>query len=102
MTQNQDISDWKMTKAGTLGSRFEEDIVSQALEKEGIPFLIRRYSDTAYDGLFIPQKGWAAVMVPKEFVERTKEVIGNLKEDFENQDSEDRSQEPEDKTQKSE
>ena len=65
-------------------------------------FLIRRYSDTAYDGLFIPQKGWAAVMVPMEFVERTKELIGNLKEDFENQDSEDRSQEPEDKTQKSE
>ena len=74
MAQNQDISDWKMTKAGTLGSRFEEDIVSQALEKEGIPFLIRRYSDTAYDGLFIPQKGWAAVMVPKEFVERCASV----------------------------
>jgi len=83
MTGRRDVKRWKMSRAGTLDNRFEEDMVSQSLEKEGIPFLIRRYSDTAYDGLFIPQKGWAAVMVPDEFVERAKAVIGNLKEDFE-------------------
>lgn len=75
-----------MSKAGTVGNRFEEDMVSQTLEKEGIPFLIRRYSDTAYDGLFIPQKGWAAVMVPDEFMERAKAVIGELKRDFESKE----------------
>ena len=73
---------WKMVKAGTLESKFEEDMVSQALETEGIPFLIRRYSDTAYDGLFIPQKGWASVMVPGEFMERAKAILDNLKTDF--------------------
>lgn len=71
-------------------------MISDALEKEGIPFLIRRYSDTAYDGLFIPQKGWAAVMVPDEFVGRAKAIVENLKKDFEceeaNQESEDRIQ----------
>lgn len=75
-----------MFKASTVGNRFEEDMVSLALEKEGIPFLIRRYSDTAYDGLFIPQKGWAAVMVPDEFMERAKAVIGELKRDFESKE----------------
>ena len=82
MSDPQGTKRWKMTKAGTLESRFEEDIVSQALEKEGIPFLIRRYSDTAYNGLFIPQKGWASVMVPDEFMERAKAILDNLKTDF--------------------
>jgi len=82
MSKNPGPKGWKMLKVSTVDNRFEEDIVSQALEKEGIPFLIRRYSDTAYDGLFIPQKGWAAVMVPKDFVERAKAVIGDLRKDF--------------------
>jgi hypothetical protein len=76
-----------MSRAATLGNRFEEDIVSQALEKERIPFLIRRYSDTAYDGLFIPQKGWAAVMVPHEFMDRAKALIEDLRKDFKIEES---------------
>jgi hypothetical protein len=83
MAESTDIKHWKLSKVGTVGNKFEEDIVSQALERRGIPFLIRRYSDTAYDGLFIPQKGWAAVMVPAEFMERAQAVIENLKKDFE-------------------
>ena len=86
MADNRNAKLWKMFKASTVGNRFEEDMVSLALEKEGIPFLIRRYSDTAYDGLFIPQKGWAAVMVPDEFMERAKAVIGELKRDFESKE----------------
>lgn len=77
---------WKMFKVGTVWNKFEEDMVSQALQKREIPFLIRRYSDTAYDGLFIPQKGWAAVMVPDEFMERAKAVIKDLRKDFESED----------------
>lgn len=83
MAHDRDKREWKMSKAATLESKFEEDIVSQALEKEKIPFLIRRYSDTAYDGLFIPQKGWATVMVPGEFAEKAEAIIQNLRRDFE-------------------
>jgi hypothetical protein len=102
MVDDPDVSRWKMAKAGIVGDRFEEDMVSQALERQGIPFLIRRYSDTAYDGLFIPQKGWAAVMVPKEYVERAKAVLGNLKKDFKLEDTETKNQKPEDGSQESE
>ena len=76
------MDQWRMIKVTTLENRFEEDTVAEALKREDIPFLIRRYSDTAYDGLFIPQKGWATVMVPADFEERAKAVIEKIKEDF--------------------
>ncbi len=82
MGDKRDAARWKMSRISTVANKFEGDRVSHALEKQGIPFLIRRYDDTAYDGLFIPQKGWAAVMVPDEFVEKAKAVIENLKRDF--------------------
>ncbi len=86
MADTHDMDHWRMIKATTLENRFEEDTVAEALKKEEIPFLIRRYSDTAYDGLFIPQKGWATVMVPAEFKERAKAVIKKIKEDFTGED----------------
>jgi hypothetical protein len=92
MGADENVPDWKMSRVETLANRFEEDMVSQALEKAGIPFLIRRYSDTAYDGLFIPQKGWASVMVPEELVDKAKAVVGNVKKDFEKKESGDRRQ----------
>jgi len=82
MTEKNDTDHWRMLKVMTLENRFEEDTVAEALKKEDIPFLIRRYSDTAYDGLFIPQKGWATVMVPVEFQEKAKALIEKIKEDF--------------------
>ena len=81
-----DSSFGDMVKVLTVENRFEADMVSQALEKEGIPFLIRGYSDTAYNGIFIPQKGWAAVMVPREFKEKAKEIIEVLRRDFESEE----------------
>ncbi|MCX7822167.1 MAG: DUF3786 domain-containing protein [Syntrophobacterales bacterium] len=49
----------------TLANRFEADIVSDVLEREGVPFWIRSFEETAYDGLFVIQKGWGQVLVPR-------------------------------------
>jgi hypothetical protein len=86
MADDSDTTTWTMEKAGIVANQFEEDMASQALEKEKIPFLIRRYSDTAYDGLFIPQKGWAAVMVPAGSLERAKAIIEAVRKDFQGRD----------------
>jgi len=53
-------------KIFVVENKFEADLLSQALQKEGVPVMVRTFSDTAYDGLYIPQKGWAAIMVPEE------------------------------------
>jgi ketol-acid reductoisomerase len=66
-------------KVTVAENKFEADLISQTLQQEGIPCLIRSYHDTAYDGIFIPQKGWAAIMVPEEFKEKAKAVIAEVR-----------------------
>ena len=70
------------TKVGTVENRFEGDRISQALQEARIPFLIKSFLDTAYDGLYIPQKGWGVVMVPEKNREEAKRLISEVKKIF--------------------
>ena len=70
-------------KAGIVETRFEGDRVSQALKEAEIPFLIKSFQDTAYDGLYVLQKGWGAVLVPEEFREQSEQLIGDIRKSFE-------------------
>ena len=62
--------------------QFEADFIKDALEKEGIPVLVRNFQDTAYNGIFIPQKGWAEIKVPTSQKENAKRIIRIVKESF--------------------
>ena len=73
----------RWVKAGVVENRFEGDRISQALQQAGIPFMIKSFLDTAYDGLYIPQKGWAAVMVLEEFIGTAEGIIAEVKKSFE-------------------
>jgi hypothetical protein len=61
-------------------NRFEADLISQTLQEEGIPCMIRSYHDTAYDGIFIPQKGWGGVLVPEKWAEKALAIIAELRQ----------------------
>ena len=65
----------KWIKAGVVENRFEEDRVSQALNESGIPFMIKSFLDRAYNGLYIPQKGWAAVFVPEDHLIEAEKIL---------------------------
>ena len=67
-----------MVKIFTLQDRFEADLIEKELEREGIPVLIRSFKDTAYDGIYIPQKGWGEVRVPEKDQGRAQALIENL------------------------
>ena len=69
-------------KAGIVENRFEGDRVSQALKEAGIPFLVKSFLDTAYNGLYIPQKGWGAVMVPEGIREVAEKLMDEVKKSF--------------------
>jgi hypothetical protein len=69
-------------KAGTIENRFEGDRISQALQEAGIPFLIKSFLDTAYNGLYIPQKGWGIVMVSEKNKEEAEGLISEIKKTF--------------------
>jgi hypothetical protein len=78
--RRQEMERW--TKAGIVDTRFEGDRVAQALKEAEIPHMIKSFHDTAYDGLYVFQKGWGAVMVPQEFREQTETVIADIKKTF--------------------
>jgi hypothetical protein len=72
----------RWVKVGIIENRFEGDRISQALNGANIPFLIKSFLDTAYNGLYLPQKGWGVVRVPEEFREEAKKVIAEVKRSF--------------------
>lgn len=67
-------------KVVTVENKFEADVITNALTKECIPVMVRSYQDTAYDGIFIPQKGWGIIMVPTEYTEKAEKIILEIKE----------------------
>ena len=69
-------------KIFVVENKFEADLASQALKEKGIPVMVRKFSDTAYDGLYIPQKGWAAIMIPEEFKSLGERVVAEFEEVF--------------------
>ena len=60
MTSNR----WK--KAHTAESIFEMDLIKDALDKEGIEYVVKEHKDTAYDGLFVLQKGYATFFIKED------------------------------------
>jgi hypothetical protein len=80
LSKGKTMKDERFTKITVAENRFEADLIAQTLQDEGIPCLIRSYHDTAYDGIFIPQKGWAAIMVPAELKGRARAIIAELRQ----------------------
>ena len=69
----------EMKKVTVVENKFEADLIADALSKEGIRHVVRSYEDTAYNGIFVLQKGWGAILVAEEDEERALEIIGELR-----------------------
>jgi hypothetical protein len=69
-----------LKKIAIAENTFEADLIRQTLEREGITCMVRPYHDTAYDGIFIPQKGWGAVMVPEALEGKASAIIAEIRE----------------------
>jgi hypothetical protein len=67
-------------KIGSIGNQIEAQVVESVLTEHKIPFRIRSFHDTAYDGLFQFQKGWGELYAPSEFKEEIIEIIANIRE----------------------
>ena len=72
--------DWK--KLITLDNRFQADLLTDALGKAEIPFLVKEYKDTAYNGLFVTQKGWGTVMVEETRLVEARAIMQDLFSDL--------------------
>jgi len=71
-------TDETFVRLAVAGDRFEADVMKDALEKEQIPVLVRTFHDTSFDGIYISQKGWALIEVPKSCLPRAQLIIDAL------------------------
>ncbi len=55
------------------------DIMRDALDKEAIEYVVREHKETAYDGLFILQKGYATFFIKEKDRATVKAIIKNIK-----------------------
>ena len=67
-------------KIATVENKFEADVLTNTLKKECIPVMVRSFHDTAYDGIYIPQKGWGIILVPAEHKDKAEEIIAAVKD----------------------
>ena len=67
----------------TVENRFQADRAEEILGQNKIPVLVRQFHDTAYDGIYVQQKGWAYIEVPEHMTEKAKDLVGHLGLDFE-------------------
>jgi deoxyribose-phosphate aldolase len=61
-----------------MEDRFQADLWTHALEEQGVPHLLRTFEDTAYDGLFISQKGYGRLFVEEDWLSRAQEIDAEL------------------------
>jgi len=73
------MNPYRWVKTHTVESIFESDMLKDALDREGIEYMIREHKDTAYDGIFILQKGFATVFVRAKDETAAQAVIRRIK-----------------------
>jgi deoxyribose-phosphate aldolase len=61
-----------------LESRFQADLWTQALTAEGLESRLRTWEETAYDGLFVGQRGWGWLYVDEADLARARQIDAEL------------------------
>ncbi len=69
----------KPEKILILNNEFEAKLMEEILTERGIPFLIRNFHDSAYDGLWQVKSGWGQVMAAPEFREEILKIWSEMK-----------------------
>jgi len=68
-----------MNKITTLNNQMEADLLKDFLSTNNIPFIIRSYYDSAYDGLFQMQKGWGYIESEEKYKNIILDFLNNLR-----------------------
>ena len=63
------MSDDRYEKIITLNNEVEARLLESILQECNIPYLLKSYHDSAYDGLWQIQMGWGHVEAPSEYKE---------------------------------
>lgn len=79
MSPDRDMSSDRWVKIHTTENMFETDTIRDAFDTEGIEYVVKEHRDTAYDGLFVLQKGYATFFIQEENEASAKALIKRVK-----------------------
>jgi hypothetical protein len=65
-----------------LADEFEAEYIRDALSKEGIRCVVQSNRETAFDGLFIPQKSWGSLIFRADQAEVALGVITAVRSSY--------------------
>ena len=75
----------QMDKIAVLDNTIEAQLISSILDQRQIPYRLRSYYDTAYDGLFQMQKGWGQLFASPSHKREIIQIIEEVRSiDFSN------------------
>ena len=68
----------KTEKIIVLDNEFEAKLLEEILTEKKIPYIIRSYFDSAYDGLWQMQSGWGHIEAPLQYKEEILEIYKEM------------------------
>jgi len=68
----------KSVRVLTLNNQIEAKFLEVVLKEKNIPYLIKSYHDSAYDGVFQHQLGWGYVAAPENYKEEILEIYKEI------------------------
>ena len=69
----------KNEKILTLDNQIQAKLLEEILTEKGIPFIMRSYHDSAYDGLWQVQSGWGHVEAPAVYRDEILTIYNKIK-----------------------
>ena len=63
-----------------LENAVEAGLIRKLLEEKNIPFRLRSYHDTAYDGIFQAQLGWGHIEAPVEYADEIRRIYADIRD----------------------
>jgi hypothetical protein len=68
----------KYEKIAVLDNEVEAELLEEILKEKDIPYLIRSYYDSAYNGLFQITEGWGYVASSKDHKDEIMQVLSDI------------------------
>ena len=75
----QDEQEERYVRIVVLDSAIESQLVMSVLDVRQIPYRMRSFHDTAYDGIFQVQKGWGEISAPESWKAQILEIVDDLR-----------------------
>ena len=79
--------EYEFIKVAVLENAIEAQVLESILEERGIPYRIRSYHDTAFDGLFQAQKGWGILFSDQTHKDDILDIISHVRQTAEPDDN---------------